>query len=175
MTTTSNEACKLYDASLSQLTGYYELEQLGGFSASIDSMLEADPNFILGQCFKLGVSLLGSDHLMNSQKLIKAYPNVLQARSDQLTNPGINKREQLHIKAVQFLHRGALGSASDIYEELLLENPTDMMAIKFSQSCYFYLGESVRMRDSVARIIPAWKKHIPLYSYLFGMKFMIIF
>jgi len=170
VSTTSNEACKLYDASLSQLTGYYESAQLGGFSASVDAMLSADPDFVLGQCFKLGVNLLGSDQLLNNKELASDYPNVLQATVDQLTKSGLTRREQMHVRAVQLLHRGVLGSASDVYEEILLENPTDMMAIKFSQSCYFYLGESVRMRDSVARVIPAWKKQTPLYSYLFGRR-----
>jgi hypothetical protein len=31
----------------------------------------------------------------------------------------------------------------------------------------------VRMRDSVARVMPAWKKQTPLYSYLFGRRLWV--
>ena len=166
MTTNSNEACKFYDISLSQLTGYYENPQYDGFISSIESMLQADPHFILGHCFKLAVNILGSDHSLNNQELISE--NILVLKNKAISHSQLTRREQMHVRAVQLMHRGSLGDACDFYEQILLEHPTDMMAIKFSQSCYFYMGESAQMRDSVARVMPLWKKEIPLQSYLYG-------
>lgn len=164
MSTTSNEACKLYDVSLSQLTGYYENSNFNGFAASLQSMVDADPSFILGHCLKLGAQILGSDHNLNNKSFLQES-FVLQSTASELP---ITRREKLHVRAVQLLQKGALVDACDFYEQILLENPTDMMAIKFSQSCYFYRGESVQMRDSIARVIPFWKDSIALSNYLYG-------
>lgn len=167
MSTTSNEACKLFDVTLSQLTGYYENQQFNGLMSSIKSMLAADPNFILGQCLQLGTEMLGSDHLLNNYDLY-GHSSVLHSKASELN---VTRREQLHVRAIQLMYKGSLMSACDFYEQILLENPTDMMALKMSQSCYFYMGESCRMRDSVARVMPFWNKTTPLQNYLYGIDY----
>jgi hypothetical protein len=45
MNTTSNEAAKLYDITLSQFVGWYENLQYGGIENTIKNMINADPNF----------------------------------------------------------------------------------------------------------------------------------
>lgn len=50
-----------------------------------------------------------------------------------------------------------------MWEDILVDHPTDMLALKFSHDSYFYMGAQVAMRDSVARVLPYWKPHIPLY------------
>lgn len=57
----------------------------------------------------------------------------------------------------------ALAKACDVWEDILVEHPTDMLALKFSHDGFFYLGEQTQMRDSVARVLPHWKPHMPLY------------
>lgn len=41
-----------------------------------------------------------------------------------------------------------------------------MLALKFSHDTYFYLGHSIQMRDSVARVYPHWLPNIPLSRYV---------
>eukprot|EP00118_Oscarella_pearsei_P021300 m.238386 g.238386 ORF g.238386 m.238386 type:complete len:344 (+) comp40163_c0_seq15:814-1845(+) len=60
---------------------------------------------------------------------------------------------------------GAVGT----WENILLNHPTDMLALKFAHDSYFYMGLQRQMRDSVTRVLPAWKPDMPLYSYLYGM------
>lgn len=50
-----------------------------------------------------------------------------------------------------------------MWEDILVDHPTDMLALKFAHDSYFYQGAQVAMRDSVARVLPYWKPHIPLY------------
>ena len=57
-------------------------------------------------------------------------------------------------------------SAVTTWENILLEHPTDMLAVKFSHDSYFYLGQGPQMRDSIARVLPHWKPTVPLYRYL---------
>lgn len=53
--------------------------------------------------------------------------------------------------------------ATDVWEDILLDHPTDMTALKFAHDTYFYMGAQMPMRDSVIRVLPHWKPHVPLY------------
>lgn len=55
--------------------------------------------------------------------------------------------------------------AADVWEDILLDHPTDMTALKFVHDTYFYMGAQLPMRDSVVRVLPHWKPHVPLYRY----------
>lgn len=55
--------------------------------------------------------------------------------------------------------------AADVWEDILLDHPTDMTALKFAHDAYFYMGAQLPMRDSVVRVLPHWKPHVPLYRY----------
>ena len=54
VTTTSDEAAKLYDATLRQLVAWSDCEQLGGIIASAEKTIAADPDGILGRCLVNG-------------------------------------------------------------------------------------------------------------------------
>uniref|UniRef100_A0A803XPV4 Uncharacterized protein n=1 Tax=Meleagris gallopavo TaxID=9103 RepID=A0A803XPV4_MELGA len=48
LSTTSNEACKLFDAALSQYATWRNDENLGGIEGCLSKLKAADPNF--GKC-----------------------------------------------------------------------------------------------------------------------------
>jgi hypothetical protein len=62
-----------------------------------------------------------------------------------------------------------LDKACCTWEKILLEHPHDILAIKLAQDGYFHLGQSAKMRDCIARILPHWKTSMPHYGYLLGM------
>ena len=166
MSTTSNEACKFYDLTLSQLVGWYEDKQYGGLTGSVSLMVNADSDFVLGLCLKNGMEILGSNANLNSANHFKNVQD-LAVKANSVTD--LTKRERMHVKAVQLLQDGKLSLATDYWEQILIEHPEDMMAIKFLSSAYFYLGESREMHQSVARVLPLWKVSRPLYNRLYGM------
>ena len=53
--------------------------------------------------------------------------------------------------------------ATDVWEQILVEDPLDMLALKYAHDCYFYLGLQPQMRDSIARVLPHWKADMPHY------------
>ena len=57
--------------------------------------------------------------------------------------------------------------ASDVWEDILMDHPHDLLALKFAHDTYFYLGYGPQMRDSIARVLPEWNKSIPLYGFVF--------
>lgn len=95
MNTTSNEAAKLYDCSLSQLVRWREDPATGGLDASLAQMLNADPTFVMGHVLKCGIDLIGQPLPHYSQS--SAPLEQLLAHADQ-QSPNLTKREMLSVE-----------------------------------------------------------------------------
>lgn len=81
----------------------------------------------------------------------------------------ITDREQGHLSALDAWCAGNIDGAAAAWEEILLDHPTDMLALRLAHFAHFYAGEGAKMRDSVARVLPSWDKSHPLYGNLIGM------
>jgi hypothetical protein len=80
----------------------------------------------------------------------------------------LTRREQLHLGALDAWSSGDLGAAAARWDVLLTEFPRDLLALRVSQFVLSYLGESVRMRDTVARVLPAWSPSVSGYGFVLG-------
>jgi hypothetical protein len=120
----------------------------------------------MGHVLKNGISLIGSSAKQSIfDEPIKDMIQISNKYSNILT-----EREKNHVEAIKYLHFGDLDKACNLWENILIENPTDMVAIKFAHDIYFYLGHHMEMRDSISRVLPKWKSHLPYYSYLYGLQ-----
>ncbi|XP_077049747.1 tetratricopeptide repeat protein 38 [Siphateles boraxobius] len=166
LSTSSNEACKLYDAILSQYVKWRNDETLGGVEGCITAVKAADPDFVMGHVISTGLELVGTgSSVLRDERLASAVRKTVElANCQELTS-----RERNHVKAMELFSKGALHKACEVWEGILADHPTDVLALKFAHDGFFYLGEQIQMRDSVARVLPHWKPHMPLYSYLKGM------
>ncbi|XP_020515195.1 tetratricopeptide repeat protein 38 [Labrus bergylta] len=166
LSTSSNEACKLYDAVLTQYVKWQNDETLGGIEGSISALLAADPNFVMGHVISTGLELAGTG---SSIRLNKSLAGDVKRTVELAISQDISPRERLHVKAMELFSRGSYSGACDVWEDILVDHPTDMLALKFSHDSYFYIGAQNSLRDSVARVLPYWKPQQPLFSYLKGM------
>ena len=48
--------------------------------------------------------------------------------------------------------RGGMFEAAERWEDILVDHPTDALALRLVQDAYFFLGQSHAIRDSVARV-----------------------
>lgn len=166
LSTTSNEACKLFDATLSQYVKWRNDESVGGFEGCLSALQSADPNFVMGHVISTGLDLVSTTVSPRlSERLTSAVKRTVELAQSQELTP----RERLHVKAMQLLSQGNFPKACDTWEDILLDHPTDLLALKFAHDGYFYMGAQTPMRDSVARVLPHWKPHTPLSSYLKGL------
>uniref|UniRef100_A0A667ZGF2 Tetratricopeptide repeat protein 38 n=1 Tax=Myripristis murdjan TaxID=586833 RepID=A0A667ZGF2_9TELE len=166
LSTSSNEACKMYDAILTQYVKWRNDETLGGIDGCISAVKAADPNFVMGHVISTGLELVGTGSSIRlNERLASAVKRTVELASIQDITP----RERLHVTAMELFSRGNFPKACDAWEEILVEHPTDMLALKFSHDGFFYMSAQTQLRDSVARVLPHWKPHMPLYSYLKGM------
>ncbi|XP_053799322.1 tetratricopeptide repeat protein 38 isoform X1 [Vidua chalybeata] len=165
LSTTSNEACKLFDAVLTQYATWTNNESLGGIEGCLSKLKAADPNFMMGHVIANGLELIGTGRTVRLDKELDSAVRamVVLSKSQPLT-----ERERLHVSALDMFARGQLPKACDLWEQILQSHPTDLLALKFSHDTYFYLGYQRQMRDSVARVYPFWTRDVPLSSYVKG-------
>uniref|UniRef100_UPI00398EE2CD tetratricopeptide repeat protein 38 isoform X3 n=1 Tax=Pristiophorus japonicus TaxID=55135 RepID=UPI00398EE2CD len=166
LSTTSNEACKMYDAILTQWASWSNDPSLGGIEGCMTRLKAADPDFVMGQVVINGLELIGTGRSVWLDKDLDAAIKRMVGLSK---TQEITERERLHVEAVDMFAKGSLPKACDIWEQILLSKPTDLLALKLAYDSYFYLGQQRQLRDCVARVLPHWTSQIPFYGYLKGM------
>lgn len=166
MSTSSDEACKHFDSVVTQYVGWYEDDSVGGVKNSTNMMIEADPHFVLGHVLKNGMVLSSlSKSIYNCDSLRESMDTLERLAKEQV----ISKRERNHVTAIKLWAEGFLKDACSVWENIIIEYPKDILAIKFAHDCYFCLSHHQQMRDSISRVLPFWDKSMPLYGYLLGM------
>ena len=120
-------------------------------------LLRAEPDCVLGLC------LDGYLHMMASKRDMQPLAVAALGRAR-----AASRQEQLHVAALDAWTRGEMREAAEHWDVLLSEFPRDLLALRVSQFVLSYLGESQRMRYTVARALPAWDVSIPGYGYVLG-------
>lgn len=166
MSSTSNEAVKLYDDVINQYVTWTENPQYGGMEGTVKAMLGHDVEFVMGNVLSAGLDLMGTTRTIRLDKTFKKEIDYLKSLSEKGRT---TSREKLHCKAILHYAHEQFKPACDTWEEILAEYPNDLLALKFAHDAYFYLGNSIMIRDSVGRVLPHWKPSNPLYGYLQGM------
>jgi hypothetical protein len=139
-----------------------EYYALGGDPVgALKQALAGDPEFVLGGIAIAGLFMIGGfrgDH-----------PEVVKGlQAAEATIGKASWREKLHLTAVKAWAAGRASEATLAWEAILTDWPTDALALRFGQDAYFFLGQSLAMRDSVARVLPAWDGDNPLTSFVLG-------
>ncbi|XP_077862856.1 tetratricopeptide repeat protein 38-like [Saccoglossus kowalevskii] len=166
LSTTSNEAAKMYDAIVTQYMSGFSDDSVDGIGGAIKKMTDADPNFVMGPIISNGLTLFSmATSTWNNPELKSNIEKMVQSAD----NDTLTWREKLHIKAIKLFSEGDFTGASDTFEEILLQHPTDALAFRFALDCYFYRGEMAQYRDCAARVMPYWKSgkvSQSMYGYL---------
>ncbi len=155
LTTASTVAAAAYDAAV---------DGFCGFKADpvfhVKAALEADPNFALAHCLR------GYAYLLMGVPAVrpKAIACLEHAESGVAT-----PREHGHFLALQAWCDGDLKGAAGRWEHLLIDHPTDLMALRMASGFHFNAGDCANLRDSVARVRPSWDGSVPGYGYVLSM------
>ncbi|KAF7248254.1 Tetratricopeptide repeat protein 38, partial [Varanus komodoensis] len=166
LSTTSNEACKMYDATLTQYVTWKNDKSLGGIEGTLSKLQAADPSFSMGHVIANGLVLIGTG---SSVRLDRKLDDAIRKMVAVSQSQPLTEREKLHVSAIELFANAQLPRACEVWEQILQNHPMDLLALKFAHDTYFYLGQQTQMRDSVARVYPHWTPDIPLSSYIKGM------
>ncbi|XP_062567974.1 tetratricopeptide repeat protein 38-like [Saccostrea cucullata] len=166
MSTTNNEACKLFDASLTQSYGMYNEPSVGGLENCVKQMLTADPDFVMGNVLNHNMQLGGCEkpHHLNPELQKK----IAQLKSLKEKVKAITEREERHINATCLFAQGKRYEAIQAWEDILIDYPTDMMAARQCFLGMINLGLQQENKDIMTRILPHFSLETPGYSTILG-------
>jgi len=150
-------ALDLYERALVQLHGY-----VGDPIATIEQALAHAPDFVLGHAFR-ALALLTSGERRFAEK---ARVSVVSAEA---LLPRAHPRERALVAAARALLDGDWGRACALLDRSLVDHPRDILASQVAHLLDFFRGDSLNLRNRIARVLPHWSADVPGYSYLLGM------
>jgi tetratricopeptide (TPR) repeat protein len=150
-------AVEAYDAALASF-----LPCTGDPLVTIESALAGDPGFVTGHVLRAGLAVAAWDKRA-LPLLRKSLAAVLPLAST------ANDRERAHLGAARAWLAGEYRQAAHRYAELLRDWPGDLLALRLAQACYFFIGRSQGLLESVERVLPRWRRGVPGYEHVLAM------
>jgi tetratricopeptide (TPR) repeat protein len=126
-------------------------------------VLNSDPEFGFAYCLKGYFAML----------LYKqgAVPSAAEAaRTARRLAENASSRERMHVDALDSWVAGDLDHLFAIWEEILAQHPTDVLAFRLAHYKYFWTGRAREMLASVERIAPRWHRELPGYGSILGCR-----
>lgn len=170
LSTGSDESARMFDAALSQFLGYYEDRETGGLGGAIQTCLQSDENCIMGHVIANAYEFM--------TMTCGAFDDPSKAHVGEMVNkaqaPGVTDREKKHVSAMQLLADGQFQNASLLWQEILMEHPMDILALRLAHDCCTLLGAKDQLRDIPARVLTTWEKTaggepLPHMSFVYSM------
>ena len=84
--------------------------------------------------------------------------------------PGVTFRERKYVEALVHRFNKRPLKAIQAWNDILVEHPTDILALRFVVDHCLLTGRHEQMRDSAARVMPLWStSKSPLKKYVHGL------
>jgi len=129
----------------------------------LKSVVTTDPEMIMGQCASGYFS-----KMFGSLPMAGRAAKTSEKLGELITQHGATDREKQHAGALAKWCDGQIDAATAEWENILLDHPLDGLALRLAHYTHFYSGDGRRMRDSIARVLPAWDKSHRNYGYVLG-------
>ncbi|HEY5598999.1 MAG TPA: hypothetical protein VIK47_09365, partial [Kiloniellales bacterium] len=157
LTTSSEAAAARFDEAIKS---YFEYRLKAG--AGVKATIEADPDFALAHCLKGYLFMLFATRAVHDKA--RAALAEAEARAGSVT-----PREAVHIAALRTWLTGDMGRTCALWDEILIEHPRDLLALRLQHFAYFWMGRSQDLRGAPARVLHAWDESVPGYGNILGM------
>lgn len=125
--------------------------------------LAADPEFGLAHCVKGYFAML-------SYKQASVPRAAEAARAAGALTASATARERAHVQALDAWVAGDIDRAVATWEAVLIEHPTDALALRLAHFSNFWLGRAREMRVSVERALPKWHPDLPGYATILACR-----
>jgi len=152
LSTDSTEAASLFDRAVEHYLKFH-----ADTPALIGRMLAADPQFVVGHCFKGYLLLSASNPAFRAE--IAATLATAEAGAAAAT-----EREQQHVAAFAAWAGGALDRSFGIWQQLLDAYPTDLLAARICDTSWFRHGQTAKILEQADRLAPRWSTELPGYD-----------
>jgi tetratricopeptide (TPR) repeat protein len=128
--------------------------------ADAEAAVAADDSLVLGHIYRAYLSLYGT-----TPEGVAAASEILK----RLDEAVMGERELHHLRAARHWVEGDWEATTRSLERALLCHPRDLLALKVAQDLYFFLGNRLELRDTAARVLPAWPRDLPGWGYVQGI------
>jgi len=129
---------------------------------TIVTALKAQADFVMGHVFLAAIFATAMDKAL--------LPNALRAlKAAEALLPQANDRERGHIGAIRRWVGGDIAGATEAWGRVAMHHPRDILAIQMAQQGDFFQGQSLMLRDRIARVIGAWTPDVPGHGFVHGM------
>jgi len=152
LSTDSAEAAALFDLGVEHYLKFH-----ADTPALIGRIAAADPNLVLGHCFK-GYLLLSASNPAFASEIATTL------RAAEAGGPTATERERQHVAAFAAWTHGALGRAFDIWRQILDAHPTDLLAARICDTTWFRHGQTAKILEQADRLAPHWSPELPAYQ-----------
>jgi hypothetical protein len=156
--TTNNDAAVTHN----NRTIRHYLEYRTATIEALQQTLAADPEFVMGHCLKGYLGMLACTTATHND--VRQSLDFVAVRCS-----GLTRREQTHLAALRAWFGGDLRTACGLWDDILVDHPTDLLALRLQHFATFWSGKSMALRDGIARAWHAWDEQTPGYSYVLGM------
>ena len=153
----TEKSIERYEVALEMFHSYF-----GDPLKTINEILEDDPDFAMGHCFRLACLISGG--MSPAEKTFAAAMN----EAEQLAKK-MSPREKLHLFAAEAWAEGDPKKTVDRHGLITIEFPRDSLALHMAHVGEVALGNNRAARDRVARVLPFWKECDPGFGYILGM------
>src|SRR5215469_3356043 len=128
--------------------------------ADADAAVAADDGLVLGHIYRAYLQLYGT-----TPEGVTAASEILKPLDEAV----MGERELHHLRAARHWVEGDWEATTRSLERALLRHPRDLLALKVAQDLYFFLGNRLELRDTAARVLPAWPRSRPGWGYVQGI------
>lgn len=127
--------------------------------AEVDALIADHPDFALAHCLRGALMMLSTEkpvmaELEREIEAIKACP--------------MGDRESMHLAGLEAWWRGDYHRMVDLYAEVLIRHPRDLLALFVLHQGDFLTGQSRLLRDHPARVLAGWGD-APGRGFVMGM------
>jgi tetratricopeptide (TPR) repeat protein len=151
----SADAVALFDTAVEELAAL-----AGDPGATAAAAVAADDSMVLGHIYRAYLQLYGTtaDGVAAAGEILKRLDETV-----------MGEREVHHMHAARAWSEGNWEATTRFLERALLCHPRDLLALKVAQDLYFFLGNRLELRDTAARVLPAWPRDLPGWGYVQGI------
>lgn len=128
--------------------------------AELDQLISLDPDMAMAHAFRACLLKLASD----PRFITPATASLRKAQ-----RLPTNAREAMHLSALQQWFAGDTDQSLVIYEQLLGQYPTDVLAARVAQHLHFYSGDAIAMRGSIEKVASHFSAGDRFYNFVLGM------
>jgi tetratricopeptide (TPR) repeat protein len=131
-----------------------------GADGQLKSALQQAPGFVMAHVLQAYLLLCNRDR----QRVRSALP--VHARAAALA---ANERERLHVAAIGAALGDDYERAKNLLGELLRLYPRDALALQVAHMFDYVTGDTERLHQRVAAVLPAWSRELPGYHAVLAM------